>query len=331
MTTRIGRRELLAAGLGLCAVGAGGALAQQSQVDPKREPGTDASGRRLGGPARGGGRGRAIKTRQAKTTQMFLTPPSWPNAMDVDDQNRGIWVQEQKHVDEPELAWLLDWNGKVLKTVTTRCANTSGMAYGAGYVWSGANGGSVINHPDPAVYGIFQTDMDSKQISHRQIPFGPKNNGGATHGMSWQADVGKIWIFANRLGGIIRIDPKSWEVDYFLRTITVPGWGRTHGITYDNGTILQVVGRQKEGTTGYEGYTPGLQRYDIATGQVVEIIEFVPGSCDMHDVTIHKGQLYGVDAGEHPGWSIDVPQFQRPGFPPLNSPSGGYVFRIDLI
>jgi len=43
------------------------------------------------------------------------------------------------------------------------------------------------------------------------------------------------------------------------------------------------------------------------------------------------GQLYGVDAGEHPSWSIDVPAYQHPGFPPMNSPSGGSVFKIDLV
>jgi hypothetical protein len=106
---------------------------------------------------------------------------------------------------------------------------------------------------------------------------------------------------------------------------------RLHGIAYDNGSIWQVTGHQKEGTTGYEGYTPGLVKYDIKTGSVVELVEFVPGSCDIHDVTIRNGQLYGVDAGEHPGWSIDNPAYQHPGFPPLNSPSGGYVFSIDLI
>ena len=72
-------------------------------------------------------------------------------------------------------------------------------------------------------------------------------------------------------------------------------------------------------------------KYDVKTGQVVQVVEFVPGSCDIHDVAVYNGQLYGVDAGEHPGWSIDNPAYQRPGFPPLNSPSGGYVFRIDLI
>ena len=75
----------------------------------------------------------------------------------------------------------------------------------------------------------------------------------------------------------------------------------------------------------------GTGKYDIKTGQVVQHVEFEPGSSDIHDVTVYNGQLYGVDAGEHPGWSIDKPAYQHPGFPPLNSPSGGTVFKIDLI
>jgi hypothetical protein len=106
--------------------------------------------------------------------------------------------------------------------------------------------------------------------------------------------------------------------------------GRLHGITYDNGSIWQVCGTQKPDVIGYDGYTPGLVRYDIKSGKPVEIVDFLPGSCDIHDVTIHNGQLYGVDAGEHPGWPIDD-KFARPGFPHLNSPSGGYVFKIDLV
>lgn len=326
MPNLIRRRELFAAGIGLCAsLRPGAALAQASQAAP-REAGTDALGRRVGSE----GPGRKIPTRKAKTTKMFLTPPGWPNAIDMDhDRKRGFWVQEQRHDNKPEAAWLVDWNGKLLHTVMTNCKDTSGMCFGAGYVWSGANGASVINHPTPPINGVFQTDMNGKQISHRQIPFGPREDGGATHGMSWQQDVQKIWIDSNRLQTIMRIDPKTWEVDYmFPMTRLAP---RLHGIAYDNGSIWQVTGRQKEGTSDYEGYTPGLARYDIKTGQVVELVEFVPGSCDMHDVTANNGQLYGVDAGEHPGWSIDKPEFQRPGFPPLNSPSGGYVFRIDLI
>ena len=66
--------------------------------------------------------------------------------------------------DLTEHAWLVDWNGKVLKTVATQSRNTSGMAVGGGYVWMCANA---------APEGVFQVDMNSKQVSHRQIPLGP--------------------------------------------------------------------------------------------------------------------------------------------------------------
>ena len=131
---------------------------------------------------------------------------------------------------------------------------------------------------------------------------------------------------------MIRIDPKTWEVDYMIPDdAPARRLERLHGIAYDNGFIWQVTGHQKPGTQGYEGYTPGLIKYDIKTGKVVELVEFVPGSCDMHDVTVYDGQLYGVDAGEHPGWSIDKPEYQHPGFPPLNTASACTVFKIDLI
>jgi hypothetical protein len=77
--------------------------------------------------------------RRAKTTKLFLSPPGWPNCITADPE-RGFWVQEQRHDNKQEAAWLLDPNGKLLKRVMTNCKNTSGMAYGDGYVWSGANG-----------------------------------------------------------------------------------------------------------------------------------------------------------------------------------------------
>ena len=100
------------------------------------------------------------------------------------------------HVTED--AWLFDWNGKLLKTVHTPSSNTSGLAYGNGHVWMGANGG-----PE----GIYEVDMDSKLVSHRQIPLGPADNGGGCHGLMWHE--GKLWIVANRLRGILRVDPKA--------------------------------------------------------------------------------------------------------------------------
>ena len=315
MNNFISKRELLTAGVGLgITLGAVEGFAQTKK-------GVDDLGR-TGAPASK----RVIPVRKAKTTKLFLSPPGWPNAITIDPA-KGFWLQEQRHDGNQEAAWLVDWNGKLLHTVMTNAKDCSGMAYGDGYIWSGSVGESIKRHGAVPTEGIFQTDMNGKQISHRQIPFGPQNNGGACHGLAWEN--GKLWIDSNRLKSLVRIDPKTWAVDFMFPATDLRQ--RLHGLEYEDGHIWQVVGSQDPNVPGYEGYTPGLVKYDIQTGQVVQIVEFVPGSCDMHDVTVHNGQLYGVDAGEHPGWPIDNPKYQRPGFPPLNSPSGGYVFRIDLL
>jgi len=273
-------------------------------------------------------REKPVPRRKAKTAKLFLTPPSWPNAITADPEGRGFWVQQQRHDSGPETAWLLDMKGKVLKSVVTQCVDCSGMAVGGGFVWSGANGASVHNPPDPPVEGVFQTDMNGRTVSHRQIPFGPKNNGGSCHGLAWEnADGGRLWIQANRLEALVRMNPKTWECDFMFPAAHVD---RLHGIECDGGVIWQVYGTQDPNRSGYEGYTPGLIKYDIKSGRVLEFVDFVPGSCDMHDVAAVNGQLYGVDAGEHPGWPIDA-KYGRPGWPGLNSPSAGWVFRIDMI
>lgn len=309
------KRQFLAAGIG-ASLAAGGALAQNT----KRRPGTDDLGRT------GREKPKPILRGKAKTTRMWLTPPCWPNAISV-EPGKGFWVQEQRHDSQIEKAWLLDFKtGKVLREVRTNCKDCSGMTWGDGYIWSGANGASVHNPPDPPINGIFQTDMNSRQVSWRQLPFGPKNNGGSCHGMGWQD--GKIWAYANRMESIIRIDSKTWQTDIIWPVTREVK--RLHGITYDRNIVWQVCGTQDPNRGGYEGYTPGLVKYDAMTGKVLQIIDFVPGSCDIHDVIVVDNQLYGVDAGEHPGWPIDD-KYARPGFPELNSPSGGYVFKIDLI
>src|SRR5436190_14078827 len=98
-----------------------------------------------------------LPVRKVKTTTLFKSPEGYPNAIAVAPE--GLWIGEQKS----DNACLVDWNGKLLKTVKTESKNTSGMGVGGGYIWMGANA---------APNGIFQTDMNSKTITHRQIPLG---------------------------------------------------------------------------------------------------------------------------------------------------------------
>src|ERR1700692_1358401 len=123
MKNLMNKREFLTASVG-GGLGLAGARAAFAQRRPAAAPADD----------------RRVPTRMAKTTKLFRSPEGFPNGIAVVPE--GLWIAEQKmsgaqaiayHVTEPkdlsEKAWLVDWNGKLLKTVTTPSRNTSGMAY----------------------------------------------------------------------------------------------------------------------------------------------------------------------------------------------------------
>ena len=269
--------------------------------------------------AQGGGRGRgAAPARTAKTTKLFKSPGMYPNALAVmTDAPGGLWIGQQKVTasnaktynlpvlpDPDEAAWLVDWNGKLIKTVMTPSRNTSGMAYGDGCVWMGANA-------EP--YGIFQVDMNSRLISHRQIPLSIDGRGGGTHGVKW--NNGKLWIAALRLGGIMRVDPKTWVPEVLIRTASEEK-PRLHDVAFDqDDNIWVVVGTN---STSYAEGRAGLNKYDGKTGQLLMTVDLAPGSCDPHGLDWHDGKLISCDAGIHPGWKG------------LESPHSGWIFSIDI-
>lgn len=262
--------------------------------------------------------GRKVVARKAKTKKLFKCPQGYPNGLAATPE--GLWIAEQKlsgaqakayNLPEPksldEAAWLVDWNGKLLKTVTTPSRNTSGLAVGGGYVWM------IANAPPQ---GVFQVDMNSKLISHRQIPLGaPKGDGGGSHGGLW--DNGKLWLSSLRLRGNLRVDPKTWQPEFMIPFYqSFPDRVRYHGIAIENGTMWQVIGNDSK---SFKEGKPGLVRYDLSTGQVLEVVDFLPGSSDPHGLAIHDGKLIACDAGIHPGW------------PNNDSPTAGWIFQIDFV
>jgi hypothetical protein len=259
------------------------------------------------------GVGDNVTRRQVVTTPLFKAPFDHPNGLEVDPEGRGVWVAEQKLTpqtaaeyglpvaeDPAEAAWLMDWNGNLLKTVTTQSRNTSGMAVGGGYVWMAANA---------APNGVFQTDMDSRTISHRQMPLG----GGGNHGATYRD--GKLWLVSTRMRAIVRVDPATWVPEFLL---PLYNWDRLHDVTFDDtGALWVVTGTQY--SDRIEDDRGGIAKYDTESGRLLEYAEFPDVEPDPHGLTFHDGAFYSSDAGIHPGW------------PGNHSRTSGYIFRIDLV
>jgi len=233
-----------------------------------------------------------IPVKKIKTVALFKSPEMYPNGIAVAPE--GLWIAEQKS----DNAVLTDWEGKLLKTIKTPSKNSSGIAYGGGRVWMAAN---------RAPNGIFEIDMNGTVVSHRQIPLGPKEDGGGCHGIEYVD--GKLYIAALRMRGILRVDVKTWQPEMFIN-YNVP---RAHGMAYDrrDNSIWLV--------TGLQDGSAGLIQYDAATGRTLSTAQFAKTDSDPHGLAWYNGVLYSSDAGIHPGWEDDV------------SPTHGYIFRIDFV
>jgi hypothetical protein len=277
------RRDMLGAGLGLACVAA---LEAPALAQAGRAPSS----------------GPEVPNRSARTVPLFRSPEGFPNGLAGAEE--GLWIAEQKRADGPdtgEKAMLVDWrSGRLIRSVVTRARNTSGIAWDGQTIWMGCNGGPQ---------GFFQTALDGSVVSHRQIPLGPADNGGGCHGALWQG--GKLWIVSNRLRGIIRVDPESWQPEYMIPISTA----RWHDIAWDDGSIWMVTGTSNRIAENH----PGLARFDAATGRLLETASFVPGSADPHGLEIRDGVLYTCDAGI------------GPGFVATDSPTARSICRIEFV
>src|SRR5437588_5788073 len=70
-----------------------------------------------------------------KVELLWKAPEAHPNALQATTE--GLWVADQV----TDAAYLLNWKtGKLIRMVQTESSNTSGIAYGGGFLWMGANG-----------------------------------------------------------------------------------------------------------------------------------------------------------------------------------------------
>jgi hypothetical protein len=263
-----------------------------------------------------------IPQRRARTTKLFKAPEFYPNCLAVPSGDQGVWVGQQKlkgiqasgsGVGEqpgPDQVWLLDWNGKMLKTFSSASQVTSGLAVNETSLYVLAN--NEMDYPPPYT-GVHNLDLQTGRTRWvKQIPLG----GGGTHGAQWHD--GKLWIIASRLNCMLRVDAESWICDYAIRIRNdSPDTMRSHDMTFDDQGFIWLATANT--SRNYAEGIQGMSKYDPKTGEVLEQVTLEPGSCDPHGLGFYRGAFIGCDAGHHPGW------------PDKDGPGAGWIFRIDLV
>ena len=229
--------------------------------------------------------------------KLFKSPDGHPNALETSSE--GLWIGEQVS----ERAYLVDWNGKVLRKLETESHNTSGIAAGGGFVWMAANGGPVMREPRPSdrpIGELLQCDPKTGKTLKRYV----FQWGGGVHGVAWNHITNTLWVTALGINALSEVDPK----DNFRILHQIPvRLGRAHGLDFEGDAVWCMFSNDLR-----------IHKLDMKTARILDIIQLSKDDPDPHGMCIHEGKLYYCDAGIAPGAKDS------------GSPNAGYVCRIDL-
>ena len=247
----------------------------------------------LGGLLAAGAYAAEFTVRPAKVVRLFKAPEPNPNGLETDA--RGFWIGDQV----TDRAHLVDWNGKLLRTVPTESSNTSGIAYGGGYLWMAANGkayGRPARPTDATTGEIIQVDPKTgKTVSRHFTP-----GGGGVHGLEYEE--GTLWVTSLAISKLSQVDPKDFHV---IHQIPVH-LERSHGLAWDPPGIWVMHSTDRV-----------IHKLDTKDGRILEQITLAKDDPDPHGMCMYDHHLYYCDAGIAPGGASN------------NSPWAGWVCRID--
>jgi hypothetical protein len=215
------------------------------------------------------------QSRKAKVEILWKAPDGHPNALEATDE--GLWVGDQIS----DAAHLLDWKtGRLIRSVQTECYNTSGIAYGGGFLWMAANGALKVRprrSTDGDDAAILKVDPNTGKTLAR-CPF----PGASLHELEWVESEKLLWATDRGHSRLLLMDP-NFQV---LRSIPVK-LRRAHGLAWDNGSLWCLFSDDWV-----------IQRLDVKDGHVLEEIQLKKGvDPEPHGLALHEGFLYYADAG----------------------------------
>lgn len=210
---------------------------------------------------------------------LYMSPDTYPNALEAADD--GLWLGDQVS----ERVHKLDWEtGEVLYEVLTESHNMSGLGFGRGFLWIGANGAGTAAErrearpSDRPFSEILQIDVNTgKTVRAVRPPWA-----GGIHGVTYVEETNRLWVVAPGLG-FFEMDP--WN-DYRIHNMIRESAAVPHGIAYHDGSVWVMSAADRV-----------AERFDPSTGQVIETWVLTSAHPDPHGMCIHNGYMYFTDAG----------------------------------
>ena len=241
--------------------------------------------------------------RTAKVTPLFKSPDRNPNGLEASEE--GLWIGEQT----TDRAYMVNWtNGYVMRSVQTESSNTSGIAYGGGFLWMAANGPSHGRPPKPSDAKTGEV-IKADPWTGRTLGRYPIPGGGGVHGLEFAE--GTLWITSLKLQKLSQVDPKDFRV---IQQIPVH-LGRAHGLAWDPPGPAEL---RIPWIWCMHSDDRVIHKLNPHSGLLLEVVTLSKSDPDPHGMCLYKGHLYYCDAGIAPGGG------------PNHSLWAGYVCRIDL-
>jgi outer membrane protein assembly factor BamB len=240
-----------------------------------------------------------------KVEIVFKSPGPQPNGLQATGD--GLWIIDQGAGNK---AYLVDYNGKVLRGFETETDRSSGITFDGETLWIGStynrqivrldphSGKALERHFTPGAGVIYEMVGDPPARRSPLAP-APRPNPGPTkqvggfdagrvqgalapgtgaHGQEWRD--GKLWMAVPPARMVYCLDPKTWVVQ---TKFPVAG-NRPHGIGWE-GKYLWVT----------DSNLNGFIKHDPETGEMVEKIQLGDRDPLPHGMTIRENEMWYCD------------------------------------
>ena len=228
-----------------------------------------------------------------KIEKLFRAPYSMPNGLQLTDD--GLWIVDQitDRVALLEMEETSEYGvPRVVSEIASESSNTSGMAYGGGWLWLTANGeGSRWRPARPTDAKAGESDIlrVNPKTGHTEERY-PLPGGGGTHGVEFDRyEEDYLWVETLSDKVLHKVRISDWSVQH---TIPLP-YDRGHGLV-----------RVADGIWVVHTSDRVIVKLDLSDGQEMDRIEVPEPHPEPHGLSIFNTDFVYCDATS--GWVAKI-------------------------